>query len=141
MLHLFNSIIKTGQIPDFWKRGIVVPLHKGGNKPKKSPDSYRPIALLPCLLKLFEKILLTRIKTHVLSSTLTFLTPSNRDFNPNSALSLPLLTYKKLFSTTLNSEARYTLHFSILIKHLILSAGTVLCTSLIVLEFLGGYGL
>lgn len=57
MLHLFNSIIKTGQIPDFWKRGIIVPIHKGGNKPKKFPDSYKPIALLPCLLK------------HVLSST------------------------------------------------------------------------
>lgn len=67
LLHLFNSIIKSGQIPDSWKRDIIVPIHKGGNKPKKSPDSYRPIALLPCLLKLFEKILLTRIKSHVLS--------------------------------------------------------------------------
>lgn len=39
ILHLFNSLIKIGQIPDSWKKDIVVPIHKGRNKPKKSLDS------------------------------------------------------------------------------------------------------
>lgn len=66
--HLFNSIIKIGEIPTSWKKDIIVPIHKGHNKPKKSPNSYRPIALLPCMLKIFEKLLLYRIKSHILST-------------------------------------------------------------------------
>jgi hypothetical protein len=37
--HLFNSIIHIGKIPTAWKKDIIVPIHKGNNKPKKSPDS------------------------------------------------------------------------------------------------------
>lgn len=81
ILHLFNSIIKIGQIPDSWKKDIIVPIHKGSNKPKKSPDSYRPIALLPCFLKIFEKLLLLRTKTYVLS-TGDFPNPQQQGFQP-----------------------------------------------------------
>ena len=63
--HLFNAVIKIGRIPSCWKKDLIVPIYKGNNKPRKSPDSYRPIALLPCLLKIFEKLLLTRIRTHI----------------------------------------------------------------------------
>ena len=63
--HLFNSIIKFGGIPSSWKKDIIVPIHKGNNKPRKSPNSHRPIALLPCLLRIFEKFFLGRIKSHI----------------------------------------------------------------------------
>ena len=63
--YLFNAIIKVGRIPSCWKKDLIVPIYKGHNKPRKSPDSYRPIALLPCLLKVFEKLILTRIRTYI----------------------------------------------------------------------------
>ncbi|CAG2242588.1 unnamed protein product [Mytilus edulis] len=48
---LFNLVVSKGRIPNGWKLGLLVPLFKGNNKPKTSPDSYRPITLLPCVLK------------------------------------------------------------------------------------------
>ena len=34
LLKLFNAIVDCCYIPDYWNRGLIVPLHKGGNKPK-----------------------------------------------------------------------------------------------------------
>ena len=48
-------------IPTSMKVGIIIPLYKGGTKWKDDPDSYRAITLTSCVLKLFERLLLTRI--------------------------------------------------------------------------------
>jgi hypothetical protein len=76
---LFCGIIKCGMIPNDWKRGIVVPIYKGGNKIKNSPDSYRPVSLLSCLLKVFEKILHNRI-SDVIISEMKFPNPQQQGF-------------------------------------------------------------
>ena len=55
--HLFNAIFTVGCIPSCWKKDLFVPIYKGNKKPHKTPDSYRPIALLPCALKIFENYL------------------------------------------------------------------------------------
>ena len=49
---LYNAILSIEHIPEAWKKGLIVPLFKGGGKPKSSPDSYRPVSLLPVLNKL-----------------------------------------------------------------------------------------
>lgn len=64
---LYNAVINIGHIPSQWKRGLVVPIYKGGSKPKSSCNRYRPVALLPCLLKIFEKILSERISSLTLT--------------------------------------------------------------------------
>jgi hypothetical protein len=51
---------KLGKIPSAWKQ-FIVPIYKGGNKQKTSPDSYRPISLLSTVFKVFEKIIYARI--------------------------------------------------------------------------------
>ena len=58
---LFNSTMRIGTFPLTWKHAIIVPIHKPG-KQANSPTSYRPISLLPTLSKLYERILLNRIK-------------------------------------------------------------------------------
>ena len=42
---------------------LVIPIYKGKGKIKSDPDNYRPISLLPCMCKLFEKVLMERINT------------------------------------------------------------------------------
>ncbi|CAG2250536.1 unnamed protein product [Mytilus edulis] len=37
-----NIVIEKQQVPSYWQKGLVVPLFKGGDKPKMSPNSYRP---------------------------------------------------------------------------------------------------
>ena len=59
LVKLFNMMVYNGRIPKDWKLGLLVPLYKGNGKVKTSPDSYRPISLLLCLLKLFEQVVKT----------------------------------------------------------------------------------
>lgn len=63
---LFNIITKAKN-PKQWKRGLIVPIYKGGDKLRTSPDSYRPVCLLSCVLKTFEKIMLSRLQSLVLT--------------------------------------------------------------------------
>lgn len=56
---LFNRILTDGVFPDDWKMACVVPIFKSGCK--KTVTNYRPIALLPLIAKLFEKIIHTRL--------------------------------------------------------------------------------
>ncbi|VDI24480.1 Hypothetical predicted protein [Mytilus galloprovincialis] len=60
-----NIVVEKQQVPSDWQKGLVVPLFKGGDKSKLSPDSYRPVCLLSSVLKLFEKIVLIRLQTFV----------------------------------------------------------------------------
>ena len=59
---IFNCIIKTRKYPRSWRRACVTMLPKP-NKPKNDPASYRPISLLLCLSKTFERCLLKHIVT------------------------------------------------------------------------------
>ena len=61
ILSLFNQSFKTGHIPDSWKVGVVVPIWKPA-KDKSKIESYRPIALLPCIGKLMEKVIQRRLQ-------------------------------------------------------------------------------
>lgn len=58
---IFNAIIRLNHFPNQWKVAQIVMILKPG---KKSDDvkSYRPISLLPILSKVFEKLLLERLK-------------------------------------------------------------------------------
>ncbi|KAK3084049.1 hypothetical protein FSP39_007309 [Pinctada imbricata] len=62
LLALFRAIIKIGKIPTSWKKGIIVPIQKGGSNDKRSCNNYRPVALLSSMLKTFEYILKERME-------------------------------------------------------------------------------
>ena len=63
LVSLYNLIIQNSYLPKSWKKGIIIPIHKGNKKPHNELDSYRPVTLLPVLYKLFETILNNRILT------------------------------------------------------------------------------
>lgn len=57
----FNEILRTGDVPDDWKKTVLVPVLK----PKKDPsvaESYRPISKLVTTRKLFGRILVRRLE-------------------------------------------------------------------------------
>lgn len=58
---LFSNIHNSGKLPKEWKRAKVVAVLKP-NKSAENPSNYRPISLLSCCLKLFERCLLGRIQ-------------------------------------------------------------------------------
>ena len=59
---LFSAMIRLSYVPAVIKKGVIITLYKGGNKRKDDPDSYRAITLSSVLLKLLERIVLTRIQ-------------------------------------------------------------------------------
>ena len=61
---LFNAIVRTSHIPSQWKVAQIIMISKSG-KPPNGVTSYWPISLLPIMTKLFEKLLLVRLKTPV----------------------------------------------------------------------------
>jgi len=61
LTHLYNAAFQLKYVPSYWKAAEVIMIPKPG-KPVNEVTSYRPISLLPILSKLFEKLLLKRLK-------------------------------------------------------------------------------
>ena len=73
MLSLFNQFLELDIVPDEWREVRVIAIQKPG-KPASNHNSYRPIAMLSCFRKLFEKMILQRLDSwvesnHLLSDT------------------------------------------------------------------------
>jgi hypothetical protein len=65
---IFNSILRLGYYPIQWIFAQIIMILKPG-KPE-TETSYRPISLLPIVAKLFERLLLNKIKATVPITTL-----------------------------------------------------------------------
>ena len=77
LLYLYNTALHTGVFPELWKEGVIIPILKPG-KPKEDPSSYRPITLLSCIGKIFERILKKRLEYIIEKDNL--LSPSQTGF-------------------------------------------------------------
>ena len=64
LLKLFNMCIVQGEIPTNWKHSRISILLKGGLN-ASTPSSYRPISSTPCLARLFERLILSRLQDHL----------------------------------------------------------------------------
>ena len=53
LFNIFQFSLETGNFPSYWKRSIIVPVHKKGNK--DLINNYRPVSLLPLVSKTHEK--------------------------------------------------------------------------------------
>lgn len=60
MIDLFNGCLKNSYFPDAWKLGKIVAIPKP-NKNHQLPSNYRPITLLSCIGKIFERLILSQI--------------------------------------------------------------------------------
>ena len=56
---IFNGIFNSGDFPDFWSKGIIVPVYKKGEP--TLADNFRAITLSSYMSKLFTSILNNRI--------------------------------------------------------------------------------
>ena len=67
---LVSTSLKQGVFPQKLKIAKVIPLHKGGSRSEVS--NYRPISLLSCFSKIFEKIMQARLLDHLKSEKVLF---------------------------------------------------------------------
>ena len=61
LLKLFSYIIELEEIPKSFKMAIKIPIPKG-NKTSRTFDDHRGISLLPCINKMLERIVLSRLQ-------------------------------------------------------------------------------
>ena len=52
---LFSNSLNQGMVPQEWKKALVTPIHKKGNK--KLALNYRPVSLTSITCKMMEKIM------------------------------------------------------------------------------------
>lgn len=64
VLKLYNNLANKACFPDLWKRATLLLLKKG-DKPANSPSSYRPLSLLDVEGKLYEQLLVARLKAEL----------------------------------------------------------------------------
>jgi hypothetical protein len=65
---IFNASINLGIFPDDFKIAIISPIHKSDSE--LICDNYRPISVLSCVAKIFEKIISEQLNTYLESNGL-----------------------------------------------------------------------
>ena len=50
MLKIYNKIFESAIYPEFWAKGLIVPIHKKGDK--GNPNKYRGITLVSTFAKI-----------------------------------------------------------------------------------------
>ena len=63
-----NTSIVTGKFPKLWKHPLIAPVYKTGDE--EEVGNYRPIALLPILSKILEKVISIQLMDHLESNNL-----------------------------------------------------------------------
>ena len=76
LLPIFNKSLKQGVFPDLLKLAIIVPVSKEGDTTKL--NNYRPIALLPCISKIFEKCVKEKLLNYL--NHIKFISPRQFGF-------------------------------------------------------------
>jgi hypothetical protein len=61
LLEVINQAWKTGEFPPTWKEIIIKPIPKP-DKPRDQVKGYRPIALISCVAKTFERLVKNRLE-------------------------------------------------------------------------------
>ena len=67
---LFNFSLKTISFPSLWKLAHVMPIFK--KEDKSNASNYRPISLISCVGKTFERIIIKHVYNHLISNSLIY---------------------------------------------------------------------
>ena len=99
LVEAVNHSFINGQFPDFLKKAIIVPLHKGGNE--YTPSNFRPISLLPTLSKIIEKLVKNRVTSFLLRNNV--LNPNQFGFQTNKSTNDALFSFLEKLYVGLNN--------------------------------------
>ena len=84
---IVNTSIVTGKYPELWKHPLLAPVYKSGDYDEVG--NYRPIALLPILSKIIEKVIAIQLMEHLESNNL--LSSTQHGFRTNLSTETALL--------------------------------------------------
>ena len=80
--HIVNLSINSGIFPNQWKTAKVIPLLKSGDP--LNPKNYRPVAMLPILSKVLEKVVFCQVSAYMENNGLMH--PNHHGFRQNHSM-------------------------------------------------------
>ncbi|CAK1590642.1 unnamed protein product [Parnassius mnemosyne] len=83
LTYICNLALTTGKFPKAFKKSIIHPIYKGGDR--DHVNNYRPIAVLPALSKILERIINNRLVNYLEKHN--FLSPSQYGFRSGKSSS------------------------------------------------------
>lgn len=86
---LFEQSLETGCIPNDWKVGKVIPLHKSGNT--HCPDNFRPISLTSIPCKIMEHVIYSHLVSFLESNS--FFTIAQHGFRKSFSCETQLICF------------------------------------------------
>ena len=98
LANLFNKSIETSVFPSQWKLANVIPVHKKGDRTDAS--NYRPISLLSCLGKVFEKCVFKHMYNFL--NNHNKITPVQSGFTPGDSAVYQLIDLYDTFCRALD---------------------------------------
>ena len=88
----YNHAITTSKFPSFLKMASITPTFKKGNKNKT--ENFRPVDILPVLLKTFKKLMSKQLPTSFENILSKFQCGFRKDYSTQHCLSLMLERWK-----------------------------------------------
>ena len=85
---IFSKSHDEGKLPEVWKRAIITPIHKKGDR--TSPSNYRPVSLTSIVSKVLESIVRKLMLDHLFNNNL--ITNHQHGFLPCRSCTTQLLT-------------------------------------------------
>ena len=95
---IFNLCLSSSYFPLIWKQANVVPVHKKGDKTNVS--NYRPISLLSCIGKIFEKCVFKHLHNYIVFNNL--LSPVQSGFTPKDSAVFQLIDLYNTFTKAID---------------------------------------
>lgn len=109
MLKCFNRVWADGKFPQQWREGVVVPIQKPGT-PQNIIENYRPITLLSCIGKIYERMVNHRLVTFLEANHI--LHPNQHAFRPGRGTSSYFAELKEILDNAKQSKTH--LEFALL---------------------------
>lgn len=100
LLEVFNKVWAEKRIPNDWKVGIIVPIHKKGDT--RNCNNYRGITLLSAAVKTYERILERRLATTIEPT----LKETQSGFRKGRSIQDHIFTIRQIIHKTLLSRSR-----------------------------------
>lgn len=98
---IFNQLWEQGDFPTTWKTSTIIGIPKS-TRPSSNPSNLRPIALLPVISKVYEKLLLSRMQIH--EEEHHFLKPEQFGFRKQHSTELQILRLTEDIHDNLNKR-------------------------------------
>ena len=102
---LFNKSLETKTFPTIWKQGNITAIYKNKGSPSDK-EEYRPISLLSCTAKLFERIIFKHFYKHL--TTNNILTNKQSGYRPHYSTEHQLVYFLNELYLALDNHQDFT---------------------------------